>query len=63
MPPMLVNSPFRKMRRPELGLRVYANAADVASGSRSPCIEPADPTLGFARGRPSVIVSVCIPFY
>ena len=49
--------PLRK-RNPEVGLRVYTKAVEVASGSWSSCVDSADLVAGLARRCHSVIVSV-----
>ena len=56
--PMLMVPPFRKKRKPEVGLRVYTKAVAVASDSLSSYVDPADPVSGFARRYPSAIVIV-----
>lgn len=49
--------PFRK--KPEVDMRVYTKAVDVASGSPlSSCVESADPAAAFARGCPSALMGV-----
>ena len=53
-----MGSLFRKERKPEVGLRVYTKAGDVASGSWSSCVGSADPVSGFARVCPFAVVSV-----
>ena len=55
---MLVRPPFRKKRKPEVNLRVYTKAVEVASGSWSSCVDSADPVAGFGRRCPCAIVSV-----
>ena len=49
---MFMGSSFRMERKLKVGLRVYTNAGDVASGSRSSCVDSADPVSGFTRGCP-----------
>lgn len=41
--PMLMGPPFRKKRKPEIGLRVYTKGVEVATSSWSPCVNSADP--------------------
>ena len=54
--PMLVGPPFRKKRKAEVGLRVYTEAIEVASGSWSSCVNSADPVSGFARTCLSIMI-------
>ena len=56
--PILVGPPSSKRRKPEVGLRVYTKAVDVASGSLSSCVGSAGSATGFSRGCSSVAVSV-----
>ena len=58
MVPMFIGVSFRTERKLEIGLRVYTNAGDVASASRSPCVHSADPVLGFSLTFPFAVVSV-----
>ena len=60
--PMLMGPPFRKKRKPEVGLQVYTKAVEVAIGSWPSCLDSADPVWGFARRCHSAIVSVLTPF-
>ena len=55
---MFIGSAFRMEIKPEVGLRVYMKAGDVANGSWSSCVDSADPVSGFARGCPFEVVSV-----
>ena len=50
-----MGSSFRKEREPEVGLRVYTKAVEVAIGSWLSCVDSVDPVLGFARGCLSVV--------
>lgn len=48
---------FRKTRKPDVDMRVYAKAVDAASVSLSSCVGSADPAAGVGCGCPSVIMS------
>lgn len=50
--------PPSKKRKPDVGMRVYSKAVDVASGPRLSCFETENPAAGFDRGCPSAMVSV-----
>ena len=56
--PMLMGPPFRKERKPEVGLPLCTRAVEVASGSWSSCGDSVDTVSRFIRRCPSAIVSV-----
>ena len=53
---MLTGSPFRRNRKPEVGLRVYTKPAQVASGSWSSYADSTYTVPGCARRCPAAIV-------
>ena len=53
-----MGSSFRIERKPEVDLRVYTKAGDVACGSWSFCVDCADPVSGSSRGCLFAVVSV-----
>ena len=53
-----VDGPPTRKKKPEVGLRVYTKAVDVASGSLSSCVKLAGSAAGFAHGCFSAVVSV-----
>ena len=59
---MLMGSPFRRKKKPEVGLRVYTKPAQVSSGSWSSFADSTDTVSGCARRCPAAIVMVWAVF-
>ena len=56
--PMLIGPPFGRKRKPQVGLRVYTKAVEVASASWSSGVDSMDAVSVFSHRCPSLIASV-----